>query len=192
MTINLKDLVDLAPQILSYVIPGFLFISIFAKIACIKIDTTIYWVISIAASYCTLAFVGVVISQIDRVFHVWETVFWCIVLDIVLGLILAFAWKSKWLSSFVKVKTGATLYDGALQNAFDWDEASYVCVYLKSESCYWTGYLLMADDKPDGWITISAPVQYDCDHNKMFSNADDFKVIMAFPFSDVKRIRIIN
>ena len=192
MTINLQDIVDLAPQILSYIIPGFLFVSIFIKLACIKIDTTFYWIFSIAVSYGTRAFVRAAISQFGRVFDFWETVFWCIVLDIAFGIVFSVVWQSKWLREFVKTRAGATLYDGALQNAFDWDNASYVCVYLKSELCYWTGYLMMADNKPDGWITISAPVQYDCDNNKMFSNENDPNVIMAFPLSDVKRIRIIN
>lgn len=192
MTINLQDFMDLAPQILSYIIPGFLFVIVFTKLACIKIDTTFYWVLSIAVSYCTRAFVRAAISQFGRVFDFWETVFWCIMLDACMGVVFALIWQSKGLSRFVKDKAGATLYDGALKNAFDWDEASYVCVYPKNEPCYWSGYLMMADDKPDGWITISAPVQYDCDHNKMFSNENDPNVIMAFPLSDVKRIRIIN
>lgn len=192
MTVNLNDLFVLAPNILNYLIPGCIFLYIFRKIACVELDAVAQWVASVAISYCTIAVVETVISKTGRVFNFWESVFWYIIVDIALGFCCSITWKSKWVTEFMKSKVGATLSDGALHNAFDWNQASYICVYLKSEDWYFAGNLVMADDKPDGWITISAPVQYSANHDVIATNQNDLNVIMAIPIADIKRIRIIN
>ena len=118
--------------------------------------------------------------------------FWCILIDVLSAVVLSALWNTDWFRNLVKTKIGATLYDGALQNAIDWNEASYVCVYLKSTDSYFAGNIVMIDNNTDGYITISAPVHYDANHSVIASNEQSVDVIMAIPIDDVKRIKIIN
>lgn len=180
------------PELMNYAIPGYLFLRIFKYITCMKSDSDSDWLWSIVVSYITIAFVQAVISLFGRYFCPWELVFWCIAVDALFAIPVAFIWRSKWLQDFAKGKLGSTLHDGALQNAIDWNEASYVCVYLKDDERYYTGNIFMVDEVADGWLTISAPVLRDSNNVILASNEKDLNVIMAIPLADVKSIKIIN
>ena len=192
MTLDLNEILSLAPDLLNFIIPGYIFLCIFKKITCIQVESTPQWIWSVVISYSTIALAETVIALFDRYFRFWELVFWCIVIDATFSIILALIWNSRRFQNFIKSKIGVTLYDGALQNAIDWQEASYVCVYLNSTDSYFSGNIVMIDETPNGHITFSAPVQYDANHNVISSNENDINVVMAVPLSDVKRIKIIN
>ena len=192
MTVELEKLIALAPDILKFLIPGYICLRVFAKVACFKIGALEQWILSVVISFCTVALVETIISALGRVFAVWELVLWCIGLDFLFGVAGALIWKSSLLEKVMKQKLGSTLFDGALQNAIDWKEASVTCVYLKSESSYYVGYVVMVDETNDGWITISAPIHYDASHNILSTNEGEHKTIMAIPLADVKCIKIIN
>lgn len=192
MTVELDQLIALAPDILKFMIPGYICLHILAKLACIKVNAAEQWVLSVAISFCTIALVEAITSMLEHVLGTWEIVLWCIAADCLLGVLGALIWNSSWLKRLMAQKLGATLFDGALHNAIDWKEASAVCVYLKSETTFYAGYVTMVDDTDHGWITISAPIQYDSDHNVVVSHEGDYKTIMAIPLSDVKRIQIVN
>lgn len=192
MTLDLNEILSLAPELLNFIIPGYIFLCIFKKITCIQVESTPQWIWSVVISYSTIALAETVIALFDRYFRFWELVFWCIVIDVTFSIILALIWNSRRFQNFIKSKIGVTLYDGALQNAIDWQEASYVCVYLNSTDSYFSGNIVMIDETPNGHITFSAPIQYDANHNVISSNENDINVVMAVPLSDVKRIKIIN
>ena len=192
MILDLNEILSLMPELMNYAIPGYLFLRIFKYITCMKTDSDGDWLWSVVVSYITIAFVQTAISAVGRYFRPWELVFWCIVVDVLLAVLSALVWKSKWLQDFTKGKLGSTLSDGALQNAIDWKEASYVCVYLKDDDRYYTGNIFMVDENTDGWLTISAPVLRNSDNTILATNADNLNVIMAIPLADIKSIKIIN
>lgn len=192
MTVELEKLIAMAPDILKFIIPGYICVRVFAKLACVKISSVEQWILSVVISFCTITLVETVIAALNRVFTIWELVFWCLILDVLFGVLGALLWRSPWLEKVMTQKLGATLFDGALHNAIDWNEASVVRVDLKSDSSYYVGYVSMVDETSDGWITISAPVQYDSKDNIIASHKGDYKIIMAIPLSDAKRIQIMN
>lgn len=192
MTVELDKLIALAPDILKFIIPGYICIRVFAKLACIKINAVEQWILSVVISFCTVALIETVVSAFGYTLFSWSFTLSCIILDCLFGFIGALIWNSSWFEKIMRQELGATLVDGALYNAIDWKEASVVCVYLKSEAFYYVGYARMIDETNDGWITISAPVQYDSDDIIVVSHDGDYKTIMAIPLSDVKRIQIMN
>ena len=192
MSINLADLIDGAPDILKFVIPGFCFVLIFTKLTCTKIESIEKWILSVVVSFTSIAFVESIASKLNRTFNTWELSFWCITACALSGVIFSLIWNSNFAKNIFRTKFGATLSDGALNNAIDWDEASYVCVYLNGSDEYYTGYIVMIDEGSSGWLTISSPVLRSADHTIVSSNGDDSNVVMAIPMVDVKRIKIIN
>ena len=192
MSINLEELIDITPDILKFVIPGFFFILIFTKLTCTKIESIEKWILSVVISFASISLVECVVSKLDRTFNTWELSFWCIAFCIFSSTIFSLIWNSNFAKNILRTRFGATLNDGALNNAIDWTDASYVCVYLNGSDEYYTGYIVMIDEGSSGWLTISSPVLRSADHTIVSSNGDDSNVVMAIPMVDVKRIKIIN
>lgn len=192
MSINLSDLINIAPDVLKFITPGFFFILVFTKLACVKIESTEKWILSAVISFASISFIESSVSALNRTITIWELSFCCITVCVAGGAILAWLWSSDWAKEFIKSNFGATLFDGALNNAIDWNKSSYVCVYLKSTDDYYTGNIVMTDENKDGWLTISAPVLRNCKDTVIVSHDGELDVIMVIPIADVKRIKVIN
>lgn len=158
--ISFDAIIKNLPDILVYIVPGFLFAAIFRYFTSQKLNGLFLWVESAAISFVSLSTIQILVrSQLA----IWTLCFLSSALCIVAALAAAKCYKSQWFDAFCDKYYHIEKRDSVLHASVNWREPTVAFVCLKGKSGCYAGYVLFISnqDDPQQWICLDNPMQFD-------------------------------
>lgn len=183
-------MIKLIPEILQYIVPGYLGIRttlLFNGAKKISLELPI-WVGSCVVSYVTLSFVNLFVTV-----NIWVINIICILLDVTVGVIVGITVRKYKVKSWLLKFCNITPVNETISNAINWDAGAVLLVTLKSENASFKGFVhTVGDGDGDGWICISEPVKYDKYGNEVYSHIGEERTFLTIPLNDIRYVKIFN
>lgn len=196
ITISIKDLIYLTPELLTLFIPGFVFMCVFLWIKSRKLDLSLLIVWSLTIS--------LIIRALCATVHSYIFVGWVcpeplkILVYVTLGGILPFGinyiMELKYFKKLLKKTVHKTLNTDILDDLIDYDNPMIMRVYLKSSEYLYIGRFLMREEsKTSPYISLidygvlnknTLETIYDSMENEELSTA-------VIKLDDIERIEFI-
>jgi hypothetical protein len=183
--INWAEFIKQIPDVLQYVVPGYMALSLFSWLTDIKVQATPKWIWSGLWSFVTVSIIKTWFGEIE----LWPLVTCCVIIDVLIAAICGSFVASGWWRDYIAEHFGLTASDSLISQYIDWENGTNVSVYLKSErACFYGPIKTVGEPDFSGAICIENPTKYDLDGNELYSHDDG--VIIAIPMSDVMYIKI--
>lgn len=191
--ISIGDIVCYLPEILLYIVPGFIFTAIFRFFTAMKLNGLFLWVESAAISFAGLS---VLKATPAGNLPIWALCALDILVCVIIAPISAIAYKSKWFEwicgSFFRVAQR----DSVLHASVDWRDGTIAFIQLKNSQDFYAGYVLYINnpEDPQQWICIDNPVKYNSDRELIWPAGGQEASIghrMVFHLDDVESIEFV-
>ena len=191
--INIESIATQLPQILLYIVPGFIFTAIFRFFTTMRLNGLFLWVESAAISFATLS---VLQAITNNSLSIWRLCTLDIIVCVIIAPLAALAYKSKWFEwlcgSFFRISQR----DSVLHASVDWRDGTIAFIQLKNSQDFYAGYVLYINnpEDPQQWICIDNPVKYNPDRELIWPAGGQEASIghrMVFHLDDVESIEFV-
>ena len=193
---HLLILIDNAPKILQYFVPGIVFIMIM-RVFCLKKFAANYTIVlSCVISYLFVS----LIETTNRLTVNWDSLKEPIVISgiaillaIISSVVAALMLKSEWFKKFTLKFFHKTIYEDIWQDVFDFKKGTNLKLYMRDKDYYIMGHYRYNEEKgEESWMALSAPSTRDKDTNKIIGISYETKesVITTIRMCDIEKIEI--
>ena len=194
ISITIQNLVNELPDVLLYIVPGFMAVCVFRLLTDKKINASFLWVESAALSYLALSLINCIADVMSIWFSTWELCLLETLLCVIEVVIAARIYRSVWFKHLLKTKFNVSFIDGVLPNAVDWVNGSCAVLTLKNGDIY-TGSVVTVSNPTDEdqMICISNPLKGDSAGNLLWPSTEDDSLgqRMVFHWDDIQSARFI-
>lgn len=189
----MEELFQNMPQLLQYLVPGYLCILIFKSLTSRKIGTNITILMGCVISFVTIGILQLVSVRITPLTEFWVLCIVACCLDAIVGIIAAYLFRHQRFKQ-VFVKCFAVTPDGsAISNVVDWENGSNVKVYLHDTDYYLLGHLFSLENNgANSWMCLHSPMKCHLDGTTFYSQADNDDAYLSLPLTSVLYMEIIN
>ena len=188
----MADILDSIPEILMYVVPGFITTAIIfnAKATQVNHSTRLIWSIAISAITLSAMFA---VTKIDvESVNYWRTLFWCVTWDILIGILVRMLFSHQKFAYIMQKLFASSPHDCALLSTINWDSGNYVFIYLKEKPYYIQGSLVTADRDMSGWVCLEEPTWCNLDGSIIEHVEYEGIETVAVPAADIEYMRLIE
>lgn len=200
LDITVTQFVNELPNILSYFIPGFIFIKIFLFFSSKDIKHVHnFFIWCIVVSYSSKTIIKFVDSIFSTCFpgnflYDWTKIFIHIILCIVAALILSCVWSKLNLNRIIDKINHKSINNCIWDDIIDYDLGTTLKVFLKDDITF-IGKLISREEKEnDSWFVLIDYITIDNKGNEYESRKacepNGFISTLAFPLSEVKYIEL--
>lgn len=191
--INVENIVQYLPEILLYIIPGFIFTAIFRFFVNMELNGLFLWVESAAISFASLSLLRMVTGE---GVSVWLLCTIDIVLCILTALLAAKGYKSKRFETFCGKYFRISGRDSVLHASVDWRDGSTARIRLKNDTDIYEGYVLFISnpESPQQWICLDNPIRLNKNEERIWPVEGQSGSVghrMTFPLGDIHSIDFV-
>ncbi len=185
-------MIDNAPDILRFVIPGFFCVKIVGVIAAKKISSATLWIWSIAISYISVSIVEAVNAVCGWHMAPWYAHLWYVIVSVAIGVTAGVLYRLQFIETVCNKLLGITTHETGLGHVVDWKNGSNLMIYLKGEDAMFLGHAVTTGDENDQSICIRAPIKYDLNGNELFNHETDNDISIVVDKENIKYIMVCN
>ena len=175
-----------------YIVPGFLFVTVFNFFTATKVNGLFLWVESAAISFVSLSFLRMVShGRCTEWTLATLSCFSCILTAVCTGLVFRSEWFKNVCGRFFRI----TRSNSVLSDAVNWRTGTVAVVRLKTTREIYSGRVrtISHQDDPEQWICLDSPSKYDENYKLLWPAHPETanKERIAFHLDDIDVIRLI-
>lgn len=202
--LKIKELVDLIPMILEYIVPGFIFLTIrnfsyskeIAKDKYIIFKSMVISFIFLECIYPILIGITTYINGLNiKNVHISENIVMILFIIVVTSISVIYI-KFKLEDKLVKLLgNGKTIHEDFLSNIIDNKEGAWIKVYLNEYKIVYTGKLRYYDNlniDNNGHIVLAFFITEDYDGNQLENHENEKDCMVSVKIKDISRYEIFK
>lgn len=185
--VNLKDLINIIPELIQLFLPGFIFMSIYNWFNNKKLEISIIILWSLFISYIANAIATLFTSNATGISII------SVIIGALSAILITLLKKIKIFNNFLSRVNHKSINSDIFDDIIDYEKKTIMCIHLKNSDIFYMGTFCIREEKGlESWIVLVDYYELNKDNTILFnSNKSSKNYSIAINERDIERVECV-